>query len=74
MAPQKEAIDLPICMHGFSIVDEFLMQTRHTNLYMLVSEYGMADLALIAVCFFTAHYFNAVLFLLNSLWTHSVKK
>lgn len=28
MATHEEAIDLPICMHGFYIGDEFLMQTH----------------------------------------------
>ena len=32
MATQEEVIDLPICMHGFSICDEFLMQTHRTKL------------------------------------------
>ncbi len=36
MATQKETIDLPICMHGFSIGDEFLMQIQHTKLYMFL--------------------------------------
>lgn len=31
MAAQEEAIDLPICMHGFCIGDEFLMQTLRTK-------------------------------------------
>lgn len=56
MASQKEAIDLPICMHGFSIRDGFLMQTRRTH-----REYGMSGQALYtAICFFTTHYFDSV--------------
>lgn len=31
MATQKENIDMAICMHGFSIGDELLME-KHTNL------------------------------------------
>lgn len=34
-ATQKEAIDSPICMHGFSIGDEFLM---HIQMYTCLSK------------------------------------
>lgn len=42
MATRKEDIDLPICIQGFSIGDEFLMET-HTNLYMVLEKEHQAS-------------------------------
>lgn len=73
MATQKEAIDLPIYMHGLSISDDSLMQTHATKLYDCLRKChcgphtsSQTGFNLTAICSFTAHYFDFVLFSLSA--------